>query len=100
LASTDVQDVGVHPQQKQTKGETEMLRKTLIAVAAVAALGTVALAPTSASAGKFGFHHHHHHHGHFHGFGWGFAPSYVVSNCYLTKKPTPFGWRVVKVCEY
>jgi hypothetical protein len=82
-----------------SKGETKMLRKTLIALAAVAALGTVALAPTSASAGggKFGFGHHHHHIGP--GFGFGY-PSYAVSNCYWVKKLTPFGVRFVKVCEY
>jgi hypothetical protein len=78
-----------------------MLRKTLIALAAVAALGTVALAPTSASAGggKFGFKHHHHHH---HGFGWGVGyPVYVGGpDCFFKKKFTPFGWKLVKVCVY
>lgn len=41
-----------------------MIRKTLLAIAATAALATVAL-PGAASAKKY---HHHHRHG---GFGWG-----------------------------
>jgi len=75
-----------------------MLRKTLIALGAVAVLGGAALAPTSASAG-WG-HGWGHHHGGI-GIGFGFAPTYtVMSNCYWVKKYTPFGVRFVKVCEY
>ena len=76
-----------------------MLRKTLIALTAVAALGSLALAPTSASAGggKF-FKHGHFHHGigFYPGYpGYGFGPS-----CYYVEKFTPFGWKIVKVCRW
>jgi hypothetical protein len=51
-----------HP---QTRGEIIMLRKISIALVAAAALGTAALAPTSASAwGRGGFHR---------GFGYGYG---------------------------
>ena len=59
-----------------------MIRKTLIAIAATAALATVAL-PSAASAKK---HHHHRHHG-----GWGvtFVTSgYDYDDC---------GWTWVRV---
>jgi ABC-type sugar transport system substrate-binding protein len=59
-----------------------MIRKTLIAIAATAALATVAL-PSAASAKK---HHHHHRHG-----GWGvtFVTSgYDYDDC---------GWTWVRV---
>jgi len=71
-----------------------MLRKTIIALAAVATLGGVALAPTTASAG-WRFHHHH-------GWGWRvFAgPRYFPADCYWVKKRTPFGIRLVRVCGY
>lgn len=55
-----------------------MFRKLTIALAATAALGAAALAPTSASAFP---HHGHHgwHHGWHGGFGIGFyGPSYVA----------------------
>ncbi|MFL4984093.1 MAG: hypothetical protein ACJ8EN_10940 [Xanthobacteraceae bacterium] len=73
-----------------------MLRKTIIALAATAMLGGVALAPTAASAG--GMHHHHHHRG----FGWGFyaGPRYVPADCYWVKKQTAFGIKLVPVCNY
>ena len=49
-------------------GETTMIRKFVLAVAAVAALGTVSLtASTPAAAGFWHKGHHHHHH---HGFHW------------------------------
>jgi hypothetical protein len=60
-----------------------MIRKTLIAIAATAALATVAL-PSAASAKKH--HHHHRHHG-----GWGvtFVTSgYDYDDC---------GWTWVRV---
>ena len=72
-----------------------MLRKTIIALAATAMLGGVALAPTAASAG--GMHHHHHR-----GFGWGFyaGPRYVPADCYWVKKQTAFGIKLVRVWNY
>jgi hypothetical protein len=74
-----------------------MLRKTLLALGAAAALGAVALAPTAASAKGFG------HHGHGFGLGfWGpsYGPSYVVTDeCYLVKKPTRYGYKLIQVCE-
>jgi len=71
-----------------------MLRKTVLALAAVAAIGTAALAPTSASAHGLRFHP---------GFGWGgwgYGPTYFPGNCYVVKKYTPFGVKIVKVCNY
>ena len=73
-----------------------MLRKTILALAAIAALGAAALAPTSASAHgwkfgpRFGW-----------GYGYGFGPTYFAPpmNCYWVKKFTPFGVQVVKVCN-
>jgi disulfide bond formation protein DsbB len=74
-----------------------MLRKTILAVAAVAALGATALAPTGASAHgwKFGPR--------FGGGypGYGFGPTYFAPpvNCYFVKKWSPFGFQFVKVCS-
>jgi hypothetical protein len=79
-----------------------MLRKTLVALSAVAVLGAVSLAPTTASAGgkffkggKFIVHKH---------VGWGMYPAHGFGGfgpyCYWEKKFTPFGWQVVKVCSY
>ena len=70
-----------------------MIRKSLIAIAALTALGTAALAPTSASA--WGFHHHRH---------WGFDLGIVdvapVSDCYLVQKMTRSGYvKTVQVCD-
>jgi hypothetical protein len=77
-----------------------MLRKTLLALAAVSALGTAALAPTSASAwGGWGFHHHH-----WWGPRVGFyvgGPAYAYDGCLRRRwVPTPWGWRprLVNVC--
>ena len=72
-----------------------MLRKTIFAFAAAAALGAFALAPTSASAhvlkvypqGAWSW-------------GWGYYPTYVTTNCYWAKKYTRLGARFVRVCEY
>jgi len=84
-----------------------MIRKSLLAIAAVATLGTAALAPTSASAWgyKGGFHHHHHGFGWGHGYGYrvGFigAPTYVTlaPSCYYVKKYTRSGLvKIIKVC--
>lgn len=71
-----------------------MLRKTLVAFAAVASLAMAALAPTAASA-KFGFGFHHHHFGH---FGIAVYPGYD-GDCYLVKKRTYYGYRLIKICE-
>ena len=71
-----------------------MIRKSLIALAAVATVAGAALAPTSASAwGK-----HHHWHG-----GWGFGVGIIdvaPTDCYLVEKMNRFGQvRVVQVCN-
>jgi len=71
-----------------TRGDTSMLRKTMIAFTAIAALGATA---TAASAHGWGFHRH---------FGFYGGPSYVVTDCYWVKRYTPFGVRFVKVCGY
>jgi hypothetical protein len=73
-----------------------MLRKTLLALTAVAALGSIALAPTSASAGGF-FKHKHIGVGFYPGFypGYAWGPS-----CYYVEKFTPFGVKIVKVCRW
>ncbi len=76
-----------------------MIRKTILGLTAVAALGVAALAPTSASAWGFG-----HHHGWGHGFGgFGFyGQNYVnyASDCYLVKKVYRSGAvRMIRVCE-
>jgi len=70
-----------------------MLRKTIIALTTLAALGGTALLPTSASAHGARFFHPHG------GFFYG-GPAYVVSNCYWVKKYTPFGVRLIRVCNY
>ncbi len=77
-----------------------MIRKTIVALAAVAAIGAVTLAPTAASAGHWrahGFHHHHHGHGHFHGsrFFRFHGPWYV--SCWRWV-PTRFGYAKIWVC--
>jgi hypothetical protein len=80
-----------------------MIRKSILALAGIAALSAAALAPTSASAfGGFG----HHGFGHGWGGGWGFGSGYgvtyvdVVPTCYYVKKYDRFGNpRLIKVCE-
>ena len=76
-----------------------MIRKTLLGLTAIAALGAAALAPTSASA--WGFHHGWGHWGH--GWGYGFyGPGFVNydSDCYLVKKIYRSGAvRYVRVCS-
>lgn len=70
-----------------------MIRKTILGLTAIAALGVAALAPTSASAWGWGHH----------GWGYGFyGPGYVnyASDCYLVKKVYRSGAvRMVRVCE-
>lgn len=82
-----------------------MFRKSLLALAAVAALGAAALAPTSASAWHGGgWHGHHHgHHGWHRGVGFGvFGPTYAYGGCVMKKRwvDTPYGTRLrwVRVC--
>jgi hypothetical protein len=79
-----------------------MIRKSMLALAAIATLGTVALAPTSASAWGYkgwgwGFGHHHHFHGHY-GF---YAPRVVIGgDCYFVKRVNRHGYvRLIKVCD-
>ena len=84
-----------------------MIRKSLLAIAAVATLGTAALAPTSASAWGykgFGFGPHWGYGGYGYGYGVGFigAPRYVTlaPSCYYVKRYTRSGLvRITKVCE-
>jgi hypothetical protein len=76
-----------------------MIRKSLLALAAVTTVAVAALAPTSASA--WGFGHHHRHWGG--GFGLGFyGPGYVTyaPSCYTVKRINRFGEvRIMRVCE-
>jgi len=70
-----------------------MLRKTILAIVASAALGAAALAPTSASAwGGYGGWHGGWHGG---GWGWGYRPIYagpVYGGCMVrTWVYTPYG---------
>jgi hypothetical protein len=81
-----------------------MFRKFALALAATAALGAAALAPTAASAG--GWHGHHWGHGWGHGYGYGFSPvivsgGYADDDCYQTRRVrTARGirYRTVNVC--
>jgi hypothetical protein len=89
--------------QSHNPEENIMIRKTLLATAALATLSAAALAPTTASAwGKHGWGHHH---GFGHGFGFygaGYGVSYVdvVPSCYYVKKINRFGEvRLIKVCQ-
>ena len=77
-----------------------MFRKLTLAIATVATLGAIALAPTAASAKPFGwgggFHHHH--------WGPGFGIGFVgggYESCYVTRPVlTQFGYRyrTINVC--
>jgi hypothetical protein len=71
-----------------------MIRKTILALTATAAIGAAALAPTAASAWHFG---HYGHFGHF-GFYRGFGPIVVGPSC-IRWVETRFGLRRVNVCE-
>ena len=81
-----------------------MFRKTILALAAIAALGTTAFAPTTASAG-----HRHHHFARHHGWGF-FGPALLAgalvggvaiaagASCYERQwVETPYGLRKVRV---
>ena len=78
-----------------------MIRKSILAVAAIATLGAAALAPTSASAwGKGGWGHGWGHGFGFYGAGYGVNYVDVVPSCYFVKKINRFGEvRLIKVCE-
>jgi hypothetical protein len=90
--------------QSMNPEENIMIRKSIIALAAIATLGAAALAPTSASAWGFkgGGWGHHHHHG-FGGVGLGFyGVNYVdyTPSCYLVKKVYRSGAvKMIRVCE-
>jgi len=62
-----------------------MIRKLVLAAAAIAALGTASLTVTATPAAAKGFKFHHHHHG-FHGRhffrGVAFAAPIILSSCY------------------
>jgi hypothetical protein len=81
--------------------ENTMIRKSILAVAAIATLGAAALAPTSASAwGKGGWGHGWGHGFGFYGAGYGVNYVDVVPSCYFVKKINRFGEvRLIKVCE-
>lgn len=77
-----------------------MIRKSMLALAAIATLGAAALAPTSASAWGFG-HHGWRHHGFYGGLGF-YGTRYVDvgPDCYYIKRVNRYGVvRVIKVCE-
>ncbi len=84
-----------------------MFRKLALVLAASAALGAAALAPTAASAHGWGHHGGHWGHGGWgHGFGFGFSPvvvsgGYADDGCLVQRRVrTPYGirWRTVNVC--
>jgi hypothetical protein len=79
-----------------------MIRKTIFAVATIAAIGAAALIPTEASAGgggKGGKGGGHHHHGLW-GLGLGLALSAPLVYGYSCWKwvETPYGFRKVNIC--
>jgi hypothetical protein len=80
-----------------------MIRKSILALAAIATIGAGALATSSAASAKpLGFknwpHFHHHHFGHRH---WGVRFVDVGPDCYWVKRINKFGVvRLVKVCSY
>jgi hypothetical protein len=86
-------------QSKNPPQENIMIRKSMLALAAIATVAAAALAPTSASA--WGFKHHHHW-GHGHGLGFGFyGPGYVsyAPDCYWVKRVNRFGVvKMYRVC--
>jgi hypothetical protein len=81
--------------------ENTMIRKSILAVAAIATLGAAALAPTSASAwGKGGWGHGWGHGFGFYGAGYGVNYVDVAPSCYFVKKINRYGEvRLIKVCE-
>ena len=79
-----------------------MIRKSMLALTAIAALGAAALAPTSASAWGYKHGWGHHWHPGFHA-GWGFYGARYVNlgpDCYYVKRITRSGMvKMIKVCE-
>ncbi len=78
-----------------------MLRKLSLAAVAALALGTAALAPTSASAWWHGGYHHYWHGGWWGPHYWGWhGPYYYGAYGYGCRRwvPTPWGWRLRWVC--
>lgn len=79
-----------------------MLRKFSLAAVAAIALGTVALAPTSASAWWHDGWHHGWHHGWYGGWGWDGPRFYygAYGGYYGCRRwvPTPWGPRLRWVC--
>jgi len=77
-----------------------MLRKTIVAIAAAAAIGTTMLVPTAASAnGGYGFYGHNV--GHF-GYAhyYGYRPFYGYGFGCWRWVPTRWGFAKVNVCSY
>ena len=77
-----------------------MIRKSMLALAAIVTVSAAALAPTSASA--WGFKHHGFGWGHGWGYGHGFyGASYVYApSCYFVKRVNRYGYvRLIKVCD-
>jgi hypothetical protein len=82
--------------------ENIMIRKSILAVAALATLGAAALAPTSASAWGFkgGWGHHGWGHGGFGFYDTGVSYVDVAPSCYYVKKVYRSGAeRLIKVCD-
>lgn len=71
-----------------------MIRKTVLGLAAVVALATAALAPTSASAGYYGY-----------GYGYKsyykpyYGYTYYKPHCFTKKVWGHYGWRWIRVCH-
>ena len=78
-----------------------MIRKSILALAGIAALSAAALAPTSASAWGFKGGWHGWGHGWGHGmYGYGVRYVDVVPSCYFVKKINRYGQvRMIRVCE-
>jgi len=84
-----------------------MIRKSILALTALTALGAAALAPTSASAWGFkgGWGHHGWNHGigfYGAGYGYGYGARYVdfAPSCYYVKRVNRFGeLRLIRVCN-
>lgn len=81
-----------------------MIRKSMLALTAIAALGAAALAPTSASAWGFKGHHGWGHHWGpgfgFYGAGYGVRYVDLGPDCYYVKRMTRSGTvKLIKVCE-
>jgi hypothetical protein len=82
------------------RGEMNMFRKLSLAAVAAIALGTAALAPTSASAWWHDGWHHGWHHGYGGWGGPGFYGAYGYGGYYGCRRwvPTPWGPRPRWVC--